>query len=208
VWQVEASLFRGREPDEDRLALDLGALDSFAVRGSWLHGSTRAQLSIGWLENPHIVEPGDITRITASVEHERPLGGRTGAFTIAWGQNRSAFSNEDGVLAEAAVGVSRRGTAYLRGEIVDKHILEAGGLHPPGLEHPHTLSTVKALTLGYQHALWSWQVRGAHTFAVGADITAHATPANLVAAYGTPVSFHVYARWTLRYPERPLQEGR
>lgn len=201
-WQAEASTFRGREPDEDRLALEMGALDSFAVRGSWIGPSTRAQVSVGWLDEPHASEPGDVTRLTASIEHERLIGAHTTALTVAWGQNRGDFSNEDGLLAEATLGLTRRGTAYLRGEIVEKHILEAGGLHPPGLQHPHVLSTVKALTLGYQHVVYD----RAGTLAIGADFTAHATPRNLREAYGDPLSVHVYVRWALRYPVRPVEE--
>jgi hypothetical protein len=208
-WQFEASAFRGREPDEDRLDLDLGALDSTALRASWIHAGNRAQVSIGWLEDPHISEPGDITRVTASIEHQRMFGPRAAAFTAAWGQNRGDFSNEDAFLLEAAVSVTLRGAAYVRGEIVDKHILEAGGLHPPGLQHPHILSTVKALTVGYQHALIGPSPIGsAPLFSVGADVTGHLTPANLVSAYGRPLSIHVYGRWTLRYAVRPVKEGR
>ena len=41
---VEASVFRGREPDENRTDIDLGALDSWSVRGSWAKGPWSAQL--------------------------------------------------------------------------------------------------------------------------------------------------------------------
>jgi hypothetical protein len=208
-WQLETSAFRGREPDEDRLDLDLGALDSASVRGSWLGPGTIAQVSVGWLEDPHVSEPGDVTRITASLEHQRSIGARPVALTFAWGQNRGAFSNEAGLLAEATLGVTSRGTAYLRGEIADKHILEAGGLHPVGLQHPHPLSTVKALTLGWQHRLSDRLTgRGTSSLSMGADVTAHLTPANLREAYGRPLSIHLYARWALRYPERPVKEVR
>lgn len=209
LWQFETSVFQGRESDEDRIGLDLGALDSVSVRGSWIRRGTRAQASIGFLKDPHVSEPGDVTRITASVEHEGALAARASAFTLAWGQNRGQFSNEDGVLAEAVVGLTPRGRVYLRGEIVEKHILEAGGLHPPDLQHPHVLSVVKALTGGYQHSVLTRAGSGGiWTLAVGADITGYVTPANLALAYGRPVSFHVYGRWLLRYPDRPLQEGR
>ena len=204
-WQMETSAFYGREPDEDRIALDLGPLDSFSMRGSWNRGGTYAQFSIGWLHDPEVSEPGDVTRLTASVEHQGTVGGRATALTVAWGQNRSRFANEDGFLAEATFGVTRGGTAYLRGEIVDKHILEAGGFHPVGLEHPHDLSTVTALMLGYQHHVWSGEVTPGtrHAIWVGGDLTSHLTPSNLAEAYGNPLSIHVYARWTLRYLERP-----
>jgi hypothetical protein len=207
AWQVETSAFRGREPDESRLDLDLGRLDSMALRASWIRPGTVAQVSAGWLEEPHVSEPGDVTRVTASIEHERMIGARTMAMTIAWGQNRTAFSNEDGFLAEATFGVTPRATVYVRAEIVDKHILEAGGRHPAGLEHPHVLSTVTALTLGWQQVLTRSSVtRGLPGLSIGADLTTHITPANLVEAYGRPLSIHVYGRWTLRYPVRPVKE--
>jgi hypothetical protein len=189
------------------------------VRSSWIRNSTRAQVLVGWLTDPNITEPGDATRLTASIEHEGVVGGHPAALTIAWGQNRGQFSHEDALLTEVTLGLLPRGTAYARGEIVEKHILEAGGLHPPELQHPHILSTVGALTLGYQHAVWirlrplySGQAGTAphalHRLSIGSDVTFHRTPANLTEAYGRPVSIHVYARWTLRYPERPVQEDR
>ena len=36
---MEASVFRGREPDEDRVRLDMGALDSVSARVSWRVGN-------------------------------------------------------------------------------------------------------------------------------------------------------------------------
>ena len=35
---IETSWFRGREPDEKRTDIDLGALDSWSLRGSWTKG--------------------------------------------------------------------------------------------------------------------------------------------------------------------------
>ena len=151
---MEASTFRGREPDEDRLDIDLGALDSYAVRGSWIRGGTRAQISVGRIEEPDITEPGDVTRITASIEHTGLVFGHDSALTVAWGQNREPFSTENGVLAEMTWRLWPRGTIYGRGEVADKHIIGAGGQHPPGLQHPHIISTVGVLLAGYTHELW------------------------------------------------------
>jgi hypothetical protein len=193
-WQVEASTFRGREPDEDRLELDLGALDSYSLRGSWLRGDTRAQISIGWLEDPHVSEPGDVTRITASLEHAGTFRERPAAVTIAWGHNRDPFSNEHGVLVEATLGVGARGTGYLRGEIADKHIIGAGGLHAPGLGHPHVISRVGLLMAGYTRELWRL---GPHGLAAGADVSVYRVPSELAGSYGRPLSIHAYTRWTV-----------
>jgi hypothetical protein len=109
-WQVESSAFRGREPDEDRLDIDFGALDSYSVRGSWIRGGTRAQVSVGRIEDPDVTEPGDVTRITASVERSGAIAGRDAALTLAWGRNREVFSTENGVLAELAWTLWRHGT--------------------------------------------------------------------------------------------------
>ena len=194
-WLFETSAFYGREPDEDRTDLDLGPLDSYSIRGSWIRGDTRAQVSVGWLNEPHVTEPGDVTRITASVEHQGEAVGRATALTVAFGQNRHTASNENALLAEVTVGLWNRGTGYLRGEIADKHILGAGGAHPPGVSHPHIISRVAALTAGYSHDLWS---DSNSAIAVGADVTGYNVPPELAESYGQPVSFHVYGRWTAR----------
>ena len=195
AWQLETSAFRGREPDEDRTDLDLGPLDSYSLRGSWIRGSTYAQVSVGWLDDPHVTEPGDVTRITASVEHEGEAMGRAAALTLAFGQNRHSASNESALLAEATLALWNRGTGYLRGELADKHILGAGGAHPPGVSHPHIISRVGAFTLGYSHDLWR-DAKGA--IAIGADITGYNVPRELEDSYGQPFSLHLYGRWTTR----------
>src|SRR5205823_4847638 len=72
---VETSWFRGREPDEQRTDLDLGALDSWSVRASWTRGRWSAQASGGHLNNPEITAPGrDVTRLTASVAYTQATG--------------------------------------------------------------------------------------------------------------------------------------
>ena len=194
-WLVETSLFQGREPDENRTDLDLGALDSYAVRGTWQQNGTRAQVSVGWLDEPHVSEPGDVTRLTVSIEREGSMLGRTAAWTLAWGQNRERFDVESAWLAELALQVWSRGTGYLRGELVDKHILGAGGAHPPGQEHPHTISRIGAMTVGYAHELWRL---ADDRVSIGADLTGYRVPPELAEAYGVPLSAHVFARWSVR----------
>lgn len=193
-WLVEASAFRGLEPDENRTDLDLGALDSYSVRGSWIRGNTRAQVSIGHINEPDITELGDVVRFTASLERNGTLAGRRSALTVAFGRNDELFDTENAILTEMTLGLSARGTGYVRAEIADKHILGAGGRHPAGQQHPHIISAVGALTLGYSHELL--QV-GPQRIAVGADISGYRTPSELVESYGRPVSFHIYGRWNV-----------
>ena len=194
-WQLEGSVFQGREPDEDRLDIDFGALDSYSARVSWIRGGTRAQVSVGRLNEPDVTEPGDVTRLTASLEQTGLLFGRETTITVAWGQNREAFATENGSLAEMTWQPWRRGTLYGRGEIADKHILGAGGQHPPGTEHPHQISTVGLLMGGYSHELWR---AAGHALFIGGDISGYRVPAELVPSYGQPVSIHVFGRWVGR----------
>ena len=76
-WRAEASQFRGREPDENRLDIDLGALDSTAVRLSWTQGPWSAQVSGAQLTQPgadHAVrreESDCVSRIHHGRRHER-----------------------------------------------------------------------------------------------------------------------------------------
>jgi hypothetical protein len=64
---AEASAFRGREPDEDRIRLDEPSLNSWSARLGWRKGGWRAQFSGGRLHEPEFYDPGNATRITASV---------------------------------------------------------------------------------------------------------------------------------------------
>ncbi len=44
AWRVEGSWFHGREPDSNRTDLDLGPLDSVAMRVAWMRGGWSAQI--------------------------------------------------------------------------------------------------------------------------------------------------------------------
>src|SRR6185503_4094560 len=65
---VEASVFNGREPDQDRWNIDFGRLDSFSGR-VWFkpNAEWEFQASSGHLTEPEELEPGqDVTRTTLS----------------------------------------------------------------------------------------------------------------------------------------------
>lgn len=193
---VEASAFRGREPDEDRLDLDLGALDSWAVRGSWTRGRWSGQLSVAGVTSPEVIEPGvDVARLSASLAFNGADAGAPWSALVAWGQMRDVYGATDAYLAEAAWRPSAAWTGYGRVESVVKNILTAGGQHPPGFTHPHTFSRVEALTLGLRRDLRP--ILGMNVL-IGADVTAHRTPPNLQESYGQPWSYHVYVQ--LRRP--------
>jgi hypothetical protein len=198
--RIEASWFRGREPDENRFDLDLGALDSWAVRGGWSSGAWSAQLSGGRFTRPDPIEPlVDVVRLSGSIawDHRVPAG-RVAAL-VAWGQHRDVYGAQDSYLAEATISRDRGDAFYSRVEVTSKNILTAGGLHPPGFRHPHVLSTVGALTAGYTH-----RVRASLTARVslGGDITVHRVPLNLREPYGSPVSARVFLHFSAGEPHR------
>ena len=93
-WKAELSAFNGRAPDEGRVALDLGALDSVAGRVSFLPTDrlalqvSAARLRDATTEFPVRSDPA--TRFTASAVYHVPLGLRgIWATTLAYGVNHS-----------------------------------------------------------------------------------------------------------------------
>ena len=191
AWAFEGSWFRGREPDEDRLDLDLGALDSYAFRASWASGPWSAQASGGWLTEPELVTPFGATRLTASLSY---TGDRL-AWMAAFGQNREIHGNLEAYLVEATWRKALRDAFYMRVESVAKDILDVG-FHPVGTFHRHRQSQVSAATVGYVRDLVQNRF-GA--FGVGGDLTGYIVPSNLQEAYGSsPLSVHFFVRYRAR----------
>ena len=189
-FSVEAGAFHGQEPDEDRLDLDTGALDSYSVRASWADGPWHFQVSGGHLKTPERKSPYDATRLTASASYFTGDENRSLAWTAAFGQNREVFGNLESYLFEA-VKRSGRNIFYTRAEHVAKDILDAG-FHPIGTAHTHRQSPVGALTLGYVADV---ATKSFGRFGIGGDVTGYLVPENLEEPYGTPWSFHVFLRF-------------
>ena len=192
-WKVEASAFRGREPDQHRWDIEAPALDSWSVRAFWNPAADLSlQLSTGHLHSPEQLDPGrNEQRTTASVTYNRPLGqNRNWATTIAW-------SNKDerpgpaltGLLAETALRLGRE-EVFARAEHEAENELFAAD---PASPLAARIFGVGKLSLGYQHE----RPLAPHLFlAVGALASAYAYPRALNAAYGGGgvKSFIVYGR--------------
>jgi hypothetical protein len=202
--QMETSIFRGREPDQQRWDLvDFGALDSWSVRG-WYRPSPAwtLQVSHGFLEEPEALEEGEVRRTTASVTWVRGgSGGRT-ATTAGFGRNdkldadyhalllesthtfgaNAAYGRYEAVQVES--GVLRFGSHVFRGETkaFHQHVSDSSG----------EIAFVQALTLGGERTFarpFAWDV------GVGADITFYNVPSILQPTHGErPTSFHVFLR--------------
>lgn len=192
-FQLEGSVFRGRETDEDRIGVELGALDSWSGRVSWFPGRNLvAQLSHGYLKEPSFTHPGDEARTTASLTGvaDTPVG--RWSTTALWGRNfeyATAFSSALTLQSyglESQLDVQERLHAYGRFEFLDRAAL------PPLPFGSHILQRIGALTLGLSRdlgAIDKWAL------AIGGDVTLTSVEAFSKAAYGdNPTSFRIYAR--------------
>lgn len=125
-WKAEASLFNGREPDENRWDLDLAAMDSFSGRLSFAPSADLVvQVSAGHLNDAEAGEGSlpraDVDRVTASLAYQRRAGMRSvWASTIAWGRNSERGLASQAFLAETSVTVDERDVWFGRFEVGGK----------------------------------------------------------------------------------------
>jgi hypothetical protein len=189
-WKAEMSAFNGREPDESRADLDLGAFDSVAARLSFLPTDRLAlQVSGARMHDATTNFPfqfqDPITRVTASALYHVPLGERgIWATTLAVGSNRThevvsggvLDATTAGVLFESSVTLSGRHTLFGRGEF--------GGM-PAHHLHAHEYSTsvfpVGKVQAGYVRHLGATKglVPG-----IGGTVSVSLLPPELAPRYG------------------------
>ena len=184
-WKVEASVFNGREPDEERADFDFGALDSVSGR-LWFLPTPRLalQVSAGKLteaEAPEGAGPRiDVSRISASATYHRPMqDDGIWATTIAWGRNEESGHGTNAILAETNLTLRDRDSWFGRLEAVRKT--------PHDLALPESLddSTVAKFQGGYTRYLAPW--KGLKPGA-GASLSAGFVPERLKDAYGSRVN--------------------
>jgi len=188
-WTIEASVFNGREPDDDRWDFDFGPMDSFSGR-VWFRPREEweLQLSSGRLEAPEQLGHGDIVRTTASASWLKLSGENFTAVTAAYGMNNGAEVNRASFLVEATKR-SGRHSWFGRLEYVG---VETGTLlRDPAFLHEEK-DIVSALTVGVLRELPRW--RGLD-MGLGTAFTFYAVPDRLQSTYGErPVSFQVFLR--------------
>jgi hypothetical protein len=193
TWKAEASIFNGREPDEDRYDLDIAALDSYSGRLTLIPTASWAlQLSAGHLREAEPGEHGagrvDVDRYTASAAHSRLLG-ETGvwASTLAWGRNVEAGRGSDALLAESTLDLGRN-VLFARAEWVQKTGHDLVLPHELGKER----FGVAQVTGGYvrQLAPVSGWVPG-----LGGRLSVSVVPRSLQPFYGrrAPLGFAIWA---------------
>ena len=191
---VEASAFNGREPDENRTDIDLGALDSYAARFTVAPtAATVVQVSAGRLndaEGEAGLPPNDVTRVTASATYHRAISPSTlWASTIAWGMNQEPIDTTHALLFESAISLRDRHTGFLRWEIAGK---PAHDLH---VHETTDVYMVGKLQMGYARYL-----RPGHGIQVGfgGSVSGSFVPAYLAPRYGGRVAPGFVVFLTLR----------
>ncbi len=111
TFKIEASRFRGREPDEHRFDIETGELDSTAVRLSW-NPSENWALQASWADvvSPEQLEPDvDVTKYSASALYTAQMD-NVGelAFTAAFARkDNSEDVTLDAWLGEASLEAQR-----------------------------------------------------------------------------------------------------
>jgi hypothetical protein len=202
--KLEASGFYGAEPGENRWIIQSGPINSWSTR-LWYFPTKNwaAQVSFGRITHPEALEPGDQTRITASVEYTRPMPGGSWSSTLAWGRTHSTatFRNLNSYLAESVLPISRKNLVTGRFELVDKDELFS---NQPILEeqldaHYGSTFRIGAYTIGYTRDVDLF--RHVET-GVGANFTAYTLPGAIKPFYGAhPVGGNIFVRFRLRSHE-------
>lgn len=201
--RLEASGFHGREPNENRWNIDMGAVDSWAGRFSvapsrnWM-----AQVSTGRLAHPEEAHPGDVWRTTASVQYNLPRSGGTyWATSVVFGQNHKLLdkTNSNAVLAETLIPIRRKNFITARVEWSQRDELFA---NDHNLEHTMEERTgksalnVAAYTVGYARDFRL--LRNAQT-GIGSNVSVYSIAPELKPYYGRhPWGVNVYFRVRLR----------
>jgi hypothetical protein len=184
-WKAEASVFNGREPDEQRADFDFGALDSFSGRLWFLPTSKLAiQASAGRLTEAEASEDGgpgtDVTRVTASATYHSAFRENSiWATTIGWGRNQESGHASHALLIETNLTFDERHAWFGRFEVASKTA------HDLAVAETPDAFTVAKLQGGYTRYFNAW--RGSKP-GVGASLSAGLVSERLESTYGSRVN--------------------
>lgn len=201
-FRLEASGFRGKEPNENRWNIDMGPMDSWSGRVTWQPGRNWVtQVSAGRIRRPETTHADDVVRRTASVHYTRPVRGTLGwSSSVIWAQNYKTIGRytTSAVLAETVVPVSRKNLLTARFEWSQRdelfaydHDLAHRIFDETG-KHAHN---VAAYTAGYTRELGA---AGPVQAAAGFNLTAYSIGRTLRPYYGSsPYGANVFLRFRL-----------
>lgn len=199
-WTVEASVFNGREPDDNRWDFDFGRLDSVSAR-VWFkpRDAWEFQVSTGHLVDPEELWPEHVQRTTASVSWFVRSDEDFSAVTAGYGMNATEHGHRQSLFAEATRRAGPN-TLFGRAELaqVEADVLLSG--IPASHDGAARNGTVGAYTVGAVRDVVT--LRGFEG-GIGAQATFYAVPDELKPTHGSrPVSFQLFFR--LRPPAGPM----
>ena len=180
AFKLEASSFRGREPDQDRYDIEEPEFDSWAVRASWNPSpSWSVQASYADVTAPEQLKPDeDETKLSASAVHTRRLGADGWWSTsLAFGRKTNDHDeSKDAWMLESAVHPNADWTVFARAERIETDELL------PGAHGGHgDLFTVSKASVG---AIRDWHLSPSTVFGLGALYSVNRVPDALEASYG------------------------
>ena len=205
-WQLEGSVFNGREPDEKRWDFDPIRLDSYSGRFT-LNPNDHWSFAggYGYLKSPEALNPTEsMHRITASAQHGALLGSDgqiASAFIWAANKHSSMPGLSHSFLLESEAILDKRNTLFGRAELVQKSAEELVVANPVLTSQGVLLSgfpatqhfNVGTAQLGYirELARTHWA-----TIGLGAAGTLNFVPSPLEPYYGsrTPIGTFIFLR--------------
>ena len=190
-WQIEASAFRGQEPDESRWNIERTKLDSWSVRATFIPSPAWSlQVSYGKLKQPEASHPGENERrFTASAHYNNGRG--LSAMAGYSAKKRVPGATHSALLGEINWDANTHDTLFGRIESVNND-----ELFPDHADPLHDVPfRVTKFEVGYAYRL---RIAGPLQVAVGGTGALFAKPAALSAAYGkNPIGATVFAKFSL-----------
>jgi hypothetical protein len=205
--KLEASLFNGREPDENRANLDYAgrSLDSYSMRVTVnpdMHWSWSAWY--GYLKSPEGLNPGEsLHRFGAAALRTATFGSRgQWATALIYGANKhSTGQQSSSIVLESNLDFDGRNAVFGRAEYVQKSAEELVVPSAP----PTTEYNIAAVALGYVRTVGTGAGLSA---ALGVRGSVNFVPSSLDALYGsrTPVGGAVYLRLRPAAGHKPVMK--
>jgi len=190
TWQLEASAFRGREPDEERWGIETPKLNSWSARATLTPSPRWAmQASYARIERPEALHAGqDERRFTASAHYDDGKG--LAAMLSFAAKDRVPGPTLTAWQAEANWDIDSRNTLFGRIENVENDELFPDHRDPL---HDRAFRVTK-FQAGYARRI----ALAPFELALGGSIAAYAKPDALDAAYGRdPIGYTLFARLLL-----------
>jgi len=193
--KLEASAFRGREPDQFRYDIEAPKLDSYSARASW--NPTRElsmQISWGHITSPEQLAPTvDENRLTASLSYTKLFNaGDVWATTLAWGRKYNSPGNTmDGYLAESELIFKNGITLFTRAERLQNDELLERGEVATAFVTPQPVFTVSKISAG---GIYDFIRTQTMKIGLGALASRYGMPDALRPEYGDPTSYMIFAR--------------